>query len=831
MRSFPLFLTAAALGLVNAGKSESDIVVTVTATRTHSVCPLTSILTCDAPDATGVRGNGNGGHPGKGNNGAEDAWASLWDAEKTKYTGQWDDWNNVPPTDTETTVSPTWTASTTDDTNPATTTSGSEGSGGHGGLGSSTTSSVHGTSSETSPSSGKPSGSTTASASYGTTSNTGSKTGTGPGTVSTSSLSANKSSSSISGSKTSSTGSSATASASKTTTSGLCPATSTPVSNSTDICNTATDRSKWCDGKDLDTDVYTTNYFTGVTRSYNFTITNTTKIFDGTGPKLALAINDQVPGPVIEANWGDMIEVTVINQMQDNSTSIHFHGIRQFGTNDQDGVPGVTECAIAGNGGSRTYTWHASSYGTSWYHSHSFAQYGDGIRGPIVIHGPATANYDLDMGTVMIDDTFPVSAAAMASRIAHVGPAGSFNTLFNGKNKSPDGSAGQSFEWSVKPCKKHLFRIINSSAQNAYIVGFDKHTMTVIAADFVPIIPYKTTTLNIANGQRYDVIVEMDQAPSRYFVRAVIQTQCPSGGANSGLGIANAIMTYEGANSTATVISQTAITNVTADICQDEPLASLVPHLEKPAGTLTSFQSSASTIPAGSVTSVATNDDGTVFQWYINNAAINVNYSQPTLQTIADGSSNNLISNPVILNKANQWVYFIIQNQFFASHPMHVHGHDFSVLGTGIGNFTSDSVNSLNFNNPMRRDTVMLRGSPGVGQPAGWTVIGFETNNPGAWLMHCHITWHVDGGLALQFVERPDDIDAEAFVGKKSYKEECSALAAYEAANPYGAKLTGQSGLKKRTTYEDLDVRKFQAGAKMHIDKFRKRYASRRHAH
>ena len=128
-------------------------------------------------------------------------------------------------------------------------------------------------------------------------------------------------------------------------------------------------------------------------------------VYDGTGPKLALAINGQVPGPVIEANWGDMVEVTVVNKMQDNSTSIHFHGIRQLGTNDQDGVPGVTECGIAGNGGSRTYTWHASEYGTSWYHSHSLTQYGDGIRGPIVIHGPATANYDFDMGTVMIDDT------------------------------------------------------------------------------------------------------------------------------------------------------------------------------------------------------------------------------------------------------------------------------------------------------------------------------------------------------------------------------------------------------------------------------------------
>lgn len=59
--------------------------------------------------------------------------------------------------------------------------------------------------------------------------------------------------------------------------------------------------------------------------------------------------------------------------------------------------------------------------------------------------------------------SFPITAAAMASRIAHIGPGGSFNTLFNGKNKNPDGTApgGTPFSWGVKPCRKHLFRIIN----------------------------------------------------------------------------------------------------------------------------------------------------------------------------------------------------------------------------------------------------------------------------------------------------------------------------------------------------------------------------------
>jgi hypothetical protein len=50
----------------------------------------------------------------------------------------------------------------------------------------------------------------------------------------------------------------------------------------------------------------------------------------------------------------------------------------------------------------------------------------------------------------------------------------------------------------------------------------------------------------------------------------------------------------------------------------------------------------------------------------------------------------------------------------------------------------------------VRRDVTML-------PPNGWLVLAFHTDNPGAWLMHCHIAWHVSGGLGLTFVERPAD--------------------------------------------------------------------------
>ena len=167
-------------------------------------------------------------------------------------------------------------------------------------------------------------------------------------------------------------------------------------------CNTAADRTEWCNGFTVSTDAYSTWPSTGNTCSYNFVITNTTINFDGT-LQPALAINGQVPGPTIECQWGDTVSITVTNNLTNNGTSIHWHGNRQFQTGFADGVAGVPECPLA-PGQTKTYTWTATQYGTSWYHSHYSTQYADGVRGPIIIHGPATANYDVDMGPVMVED-------------------------------------------------------------------------------------------------------------------------------------------------------------------------------------------------------------------------------------------------------------------------------------------------------------------------------------------------------------------------------------------------------------------------------------------
>ncbi|CAF1035396.1 unnamed protein product [Rotaria sordida] len=89
-------------------------------------------------------------------------------------------------------------------------------------------------------------------------------------------------------------------------------------------------------------------------------------------------------GPTIRACKNNIIQVIVHNNLPNESTSIHWHGIHQLNTPWMDGVSHITQYPIMPMQ-SFDYTFVASSVGTHWFHSHIGAQYADGLFGvPIV---------------------------------------------------------------------------------------------------------------------------------------------------------------------------------------------------------------------------------------------------------------------------------------------------------------------------------------------------------------------------------------------------------------------------------------------------------------
>jgi FtsP/CotA-like multicopper oxidase with cupredoxin domain len=229
-----------------------------------------------------------------------------------------------------------------------------------------------------------------------------------------------------------------------------------------------------------------------LTPQVNLVASEMTMSPDGT-PTEMMVFNGQFPGPTITANWGDTIQITVTNNLKNNGTSVHWHGLRQLHSNQMDGTNGITECPIP-PGQSRTYTFKATQYGTSWYHSHYSVQYGNGMTGPIIINGPTTSEWDIDLGALPLTDWYDEPMfTLLASRPA--APPTSQALLVNGT-----GGNGVLSQIQFTPGKKHLLRLVNTGINNFLHVGIDQHTMTVIADDFIPIQPYTTESVTLTVG-------------------------------------------------------------------------------------------------------------------------------------------------------------------------------------------------------------------------------------------------------------------------------------------------------------------------------------------
>ncbi|KZF22459.1 multicopper oxidase [Xylona heveae TC161] len=518
--------------------------------------------------------------------------------------------------------------------------------------------------------------------------------------------------------------------------------------------NTPFNRSSWCNGYNLTTNPYTTIPDTGNTVEYWFELGNYTAAPDGVSRDVLL-INGIFPGPTIEANWGDTVVVHFKNNLQTNGSSLHFHGVRQNKTNQMDGTVSITQCPVA-PGDSYTYTWKASQYGSSWYHSHFGLQTWEGAFGGIVIHGPATADYDTDLGNLFMNDWSHETVDELYDYAEATGPPTMDNALINGTNVY--NSTGERFEVVFSYGTKYLLRLVNSAINTHFKFSIDNHTLTVIAMDFVPIVPFETDYISIGIGQRYDVIVEANQTVGDYWLRAIPQTACSY---TDNVDNIKGIVRYD---SSSTADPTTTAYDMPND-CNDEPAASLVPYVALNVGPDSSPEDL-------NVTSFFTSDN--LFRWAINNVSMALNWQNPTLLQVYDGVSNFTANESVVeVNGVNEWVYTVIETTDEVPHPIHLHGHDFFVIASGTGSFDLSSGNYTT-TNPPRRDVAMLPGN-------GYLAIAFQTDNPGAWPLHCHIGWHQEMGFAVQFVERYDEI--KPLIDFDVLNSTCSAWDAWQDAN------------------------------------------------
>lgn len=379
----------------------------------------------------------------------------------------------------------------------------------------------------------------------------------------------------------------------------------------------------------------------------------------------------------------------------------------------------------------------------------------------------------------IITDYYHETADNLGRKAEISGPPDSQNILFRGKNvHHSDPTKGAYDRLKLTPGKTHRLRLINTSVDNSITVSLVGHTMKIIQADLVATEPTEREHIFLAVGQRYDVIVEANQPVGNYWFNVTLEATNRCGRSDNKFPAA--IFSYEGADDTALPTDQGV---PFAAACENEK--DLVPWLRRnldPAD----FEPHEMTV---TLEQPVVDFRGKVFRWEINDVDIEIEWDHPILEYIYESDNNWKPKHNIIeLPDAEVWTYWIIQNNFILPHPIHLHGHDFLVLGKGEGRFEREEhFSQLKFDNPPRRDVEQMPGS-------GWMVIAFFTDNPGAWLLHCHIGWHVSQGFGMQFLERKDEIPS--LMKLNQMVPNCNAWREYAPTCPWLPML--DSGLKSR---------------------------------
>ena len=286
-------------------------------------------------------------------------------------------------------------------------------------------------------------------------------------------------------------------------------------------------------------------------KEYHLTIAEQTVNITGK-PVQRITVNGQFPAPALEFEEGDEAVIHVNNQLKNQDSSIHWHGLLLPGL--MDGVPGFNGFQGIKPQGHFVYRFKVRQSGTYWYHAHSKGQEQDGLYGSLVIHPKAKPAVNAHEYTdrdyvVMLSDfhekssnqiqkDLKISAEFYQNQRETLGDVWrqiqrdglkatwsdrkmwnqmrmlktdlsdvtGYTFLMNGK--TPE----QNWTGAFKPNEKVRLRFINASAMSFYDVRIPNLKMTVVSADGQPVKPVTVDEFRIGTAETYDVIVEPQAA-------------------------------------------------------------------------------------------------------------------------------------------------------------------------------------------------------------------------------------------------------------------------------------------------------------------------------
>ncbi|XP_034840580.1 uncharacterized protein stw [Maniola hyperantus] len=244
-----------------------------------------------------------------------------------------------------------------------------------------------------------------------------------------------------------------------------------------------------------------------------------------------LTVNRMLPGPSIQVCENDQVVIDVENHLEGMEVTIHWHGIWQRGTQYYDGVPFVTQCPIQ-QGNTFRYQWKGNA-GTHFWHAHTGLQKLDGIYGSVIVRQPPSKDpnshlydYDLTTHVMLISDWLHEDATErFPGRLAVNTGQDPENVLINGKGQFRDPNTGFMTNtplevFTITPGKRYRFRMVNAFASVCPAqLTIQGHNLTVIATDGEPVLPVYVNTIISFSGERYDFVITANQAVEAYWIQ------------------------------------------------------------------------------------------------------------------------------------------------------------------------------------------------------------------------------------------------------------------------------------------------------------------------
>ncbi|XP_030468664.2 L-ascorbate oxidase-like [Syzygium oleosum] len=507
--------------------------------------------------------------------------------------------------------------------------------------------------------------------------------------------------------------------------------------------------------------------------------------------KLAITINGKTPGPTVLAQQGDTVVVEVTNGLATENLAIHWHGIRQIGSPWSDGTEGVTQCPIL-PGETFTYRFVVDRPGTYLYHAHYGMQREAGLYGSIRVSLPDGVAepfaYDYDR-SIILNDWYHKSTHEQAVGLSSI-PFGWVgepqSLLIQGKGKfdcsklappSSDPTACNAtnpecspYVLTVVPSKTYRLRISSVIALSALSFQIEGHNMTIVESDGHYVEPIVAQNLFIYSGETYSVLIKIDQEPSRnYWITTNIVGRNATATTPPGLAVLNYYPNHPKRVPPTYPPSGPIWNDIAVRLAQGKAIKARQGYVHTPP-------------PKSDRVIVFLNTQNTIdgyYRWSVNNVSFrhphtpylialkenlrHVFDQRPPPDQLYDfanydiyqkvNNTNATSSDSIYRIKFNSTVDIILQNantmieNNSETHPWHLHGHDFWVLGYGTGKFdVNNDPKKYNLANPIMKNTVAVH-------PYGWTALRFVADNPGVWAFHCHIESHFYMGMGVVFEE------------------------------------------------------------------------------